>query len=110
MRASAYFLLLLGSLWLTMGCCLPVGPLARAIATRDFASYPDTKQYSGAEVREAIVNALIEYRDSPRRVLVPAALMFAGGVLLDFASRRRLDPRRLTTRSSEQPPAGRSPP
>ena len=94
MRKIGYILLVFGFLWLTIWCALSVGPVTRSIGIENFNKYPEARQYSNIEVCEAIQSVLIEYQESAHGVVLPATLMFAGGVLLDFAGRRnkkRLD-------------------
>jgi hypothetical protein len=94
MRIFGYILLILGFLWLVVWCGGSVGPLTRSIGIENFKKYPEARQYSGSEVCDAIRSVLIEYQENAHGVVLPATLMFAGGVLLDVAGRRskkRLD-------------------
>ena len=89
MRIIGYILLIFGFLWLALGVALPLdGPLVRGVGLRNFDKYPEASTFSGAEVQEAIRIVLLEYRDETPGVMWPAAVMLAGGVLLDVAGRR----------------------
>jgi len=88
MRISGYTLLILGFLWLSVWCACSVGPLTRSIGIENFKKYPENRQYSSSEVCDAIRSVLIEYQENAPGIVLPATLMFAGGVLLDVAGRR----------------------
>ena len=103
MRITAYILLLLGFLWLTLLCgSLSVWSLTRNLGIQHFERYPETRQYTGHEVCDALRSFIDDYQNRIPGVVLPATLMLGGGILLDVAGRRRADARRLTTRSSEQ--------
>ena len=88
MRIFGYNLLTLGFLWLAVWCACSIGPLTRSIGIENFKKYPEGRQYSTSEVCDAIRSVLIEYQESAHGIVLPAMLMFAGGVLLDVAGRR----------------------
>jgi len=88
MRIFGYILLILGFLWLAVWCAGSVGPLTRSIGIENFKKYPEARQYSGSDVCDAIRSVLDEYQENAHGVILPAALMLAGGVLLDVAGRR----------------------
>ena len=88
MRILGYILLIFGFLWLAVWCADSVGPLIRSIGIENFKKYPEARQYSSREVCDAIRGVLIEYEENSHGIVLPATLMFVGGVLLDFASRR----------------------
>jgi hypothetical protein len=90
MRLIGYVLLSVGFLWLVAWCAGSVRPLLRNIAVEHFKSYPTTKTYSSDEVCDAIRSVISEYWDSQHGVVLPATLMLAGGVLLDFPGRRKV--------------------
>ncbi len=89
MRKIGYTLLILGFLWLIIWCAFSVGPLTRFIGMEKFKKYPDGMSYSGEDVRHAIRSVLAEYHDNAHGVTLPATLMLVGGMLLDFAGRRK---------------------
>jgi hypothetical protein len=89
MRIIGYIFLVVGFLWLAVWCAGSVGPLIRSIGIEHFKQYSPTRTYSGDQVCDAIRNALIEYQDNAHGVILPAALMLGGGVLLDFNRRRK---------------------
>ena len=94
MRFIGYILLLVGFLWLVVWCAGSSRPLLRSIGIEHFKNYPATKTYSGDEVCDAIRSVISEYWDNEHGILLPAALMLFGGILLDVSGRRskkRLD-------------------
>ena len=89
MRPIGYILLLCGFMWLVVWCAGSVRPMLRNIGIEHFKDYPPTKTYSGDEVCDAIRSVISEYLDNKHGVVLPATLMLAGGVLLDFSRRRK---------------------
>jgi hypothetical protein len=88
MRKTGYILLVFGFLWLTLWCAPSVGPLTRSIAIENFQKYKPPQMYSSDQVCDAIRSVLEEYRENARGVVLPAALMFVGGILLGRAGTR----------------------
>ncbi len=88
MRAIGYTLLILGFLWLVCWCGGSVGPLTRSIAIENFQKYEGSRNYSREELDQAIRDVLEEYKENAHGVTLPSAVMLAGGILLDIATRR----------------------
>jgi hypothetical protein len=88
MRKIGYILLISGFLWLAVWCAGSVGSLTRSIGLEHFKQYPEIGKYSGNEVCNAIRSVLAEYKENVHGVMLPAALMLVGGILLDIANRR----------------------
>lgn len=88
MRLLGYMSLIAGFLWLAIWCAGSVDPLTRSIAIENFKKYSESKTYSNAEVCDAIRSVLTEYKENAHGILCPAALMLAGGILLDRAGKR----------------------
>ena len=88
MRIAGYNLLVFGFLWLATWCAGSIGPLTHSIAVENIQKYPDVRQYSGSEVRDAIRSVLTEYQENAHGVVLPATLMLVGGFLLGRAGAR----------------------
>lgn len=102
MRFIGYILLLTGFLWLVMWCALSSRPLLRTIGIEHFKNYAAAKMYSGDDVCEAIRNVIADYLDNEHGIVLPATLMLAGGVVLDFSGRRKAR-RRKVEKSNPSP-------
>ena len=88
MRITGYILITFGFLWLAIWCAGSVVPLTRSIGIENFQKYSPSKMYSGTEVCDAMRSVLIEYQENAHGVILPAALMLVGGILLDVSGRR----------------------
>jgi hypothetical protein len=44
--------------------------------------------YSGIEVCDAMRSVLVEYQENAHGIILPAAVMLVGGILLDVSGRR----------------------
>ena len=88
MRDAGRFLLILGFVWLVW-CEWSVGAVSRGVAIENFAKYSPEKTYSAEEVDDAIRGFVTDYQKYHHKVVIPAILMLAGGVLVDRAARRK---------------------
>jgi hypothetical protein len=88
MRIIGYILLVLGFLWLAIWCAGSAAAVARSVGIENFKKYPAAQTYSGEQVCDAMRSVLDECAENAHGVLLPASLMFVGGVFLDIASKR----------------------
>jgi hypothetical protein len=89
MRFIGYILLVLGFLWLAIWCAGSAAAVARSVGIENFKKYPVAQTYSGEQVCDAMRSVLDECAENAHGVMMPAALMLVGGVLLDFSGRRK---------------------
>jgi hypothetical protein len=87
MRKTGYILLILGFLRLAW-VSFAIDALPRPLTHRDDESFQSTNSYSGEQLRKMVVGVLVDYHRLIPSVILPAALMLVGGVLLDQAARR----------------------
>jgi hypothetical protein len=88
MRLIGYILLISGFVWLVLWFADSIVPLPRSISIENLQKYHESGNFSGAEVQDAIRSVLQEYKDNALGVVLPAMMMFVGGICLDIASRQ----------------------
>jgi hypothetical protein len=80
-------LLILGFLRLAW-VSFAIDALPRPLTQSDNEMFQSTNSYSGQQLRKMVIGVVANYHMCIPGVILPAALMLAGGVLLDQAARR----------------------
>jgi hypothetical protein len=89
MRYLAYAMLISGFVWICFDEFIKIGPIQREVVTEVYDKIPKRQTFTTEEVQQAVSDTIQTYGSLIPSFYIGALLMLAGGIILDFARRRK---------------------